>query len=376
MNMKIDSFELEEIKIRIENAIVNVSEVGNRFQGDFAALSNIGLYSSGINKIAAQMNSIATSFQSLARILSIQTGEIFNVESQLTSEINGIAIPDTEGKQEGLNASGSSNFDRNYSSSYHQSSGGVDYDGGVSNTGSVVTPTLDSVLTTETDDGVVSVSVPNIKVESLDVSGVSRQDLSKLSDILHSAATEKGISVSDILSNKAMLESLRGELRKLALSNEVLTALRDMDSEHLQTFLKNIYSEKVSYGGIGFDVVSRYLNGMTVSDLLSGKVSISQIPEFDSIASVDNYLEKLKLQSSDDARINLLYAYNGNTNDSNLDEGSVTILRDFVNTMADQKGISAEEILTNGEYNNYIANKISEMETNCSYLKSFVSSKM
>lgn len=390
--MKIDSGEMSELEGRLNKIFTSVNNMGDGFPEKFVTLTNTNLFATGIQKLNAQIISIANSFCMLGRIINVQTGIVFNSEQKLTNDINDVTIPNVgdEGATSSTGSSTSSSTSSSSSGSAGSSSTGSTSSSGGSSTGSSSGSaggtsgstggsssggnsgsSGSSGSSNNGGSGSGSSTVPVPEITTLTVS-----DLAVISDSVLDIANDKSINVGQLLSSSNTAGDLKKALLKCPLSNELLNKIEDMEPKALQQFLKDIYSGNrtnlIKLGNTSLQVIQNHLmelgEGKSLNDLLSNPNNSDAFIGLKSLENVDKYLESLKVRPIDDVKSDLLYVYNGNVNDSGLTPNSVYAIRHLSEAMAQENNVSVETLLTDSRYNDYVQNKINEVEKSFSYM--------
>lgn len=213
--------------------------------------------------------------------------------------------------------------------------------------------------------------------EEIKITDITVDDLGILSDGLMKIAQEKGANIEEILANQKLQEDIKKALTALPITSELLDKMKDMKTEDLIQFLTNLYngtnSDMIKLDETTQTVLVNYFNILTggtipFADLLSQSNSATLGDGMKAFQTVDALLEELKTKDGNTIRLNLLHIHNGYLTNTNLDENAMNLVRALNETMAKEKGVTVESLLTNGEYDEYIKDKITSIEPHFSYL--------
>lgn len=213
--------------------------------------------------------------------------------------------------------------------------------------------------------------------EEIEIKNITIDDLGILSDGLMKIAQEKGANIEEILANQKLQEDIKKQLTALPLSSELLDKMKDMKADDLVEFLTNLYngtnSDMINLDATTQSVLVNYFNVLTggtipFADLLSQSNSATLGDGMKAFQTVDALLEDLKIKDGSTIRLNLLHIHNGYLTDTNLDEKAMNLVRALNEVMAKEKGVSVETLLTSGEYDEYIKDKVTSIEPHFSYL--------
>ena len=391
-NMKIDSGEMSELEGKLNKIFTSVNNMGDGFPEKFVTLTNTNLFASGIQKLNAQIISIANSFCMLGRIINVQTGIVFNSEQKLTNDINDVTIPKVEEEtstgaiSSGASSSSSSSSSSGSSSSTGSSSGsttsgssGSSSAGGSSSGGNGGSTGSSSGGYGGSSSGGSSSGSGNSGTSTVplpEITTLTVSDLAVISDSVLDIANDKNLNVGQLLSSSNTSGDLKKALLKCPLSKDLLNKIEDMEPRALQEFLKDIYSGNrtnlIRLGNTSLQVIQNHLmelgEGKSLNDLLSNPNNSDAFIGLRSLENVDNYLESLKDLPINEVKSNLLNVYNGNVNDNSLTPNSVYAIRHLGEVMALENNVSVETLLTDSTYDTYVQNKINEVEKSFSYM--------
>lgn len=381
-NMKIDSGEMSELEGKLNKIFTSVNNMGDGFPEKFVTLTNTNLFASGIQKLNAQIISIANSFCMLGRIINVQTGIVFNSEQKLTNDINDVTIPKVEEETStGVTSSGASSSSSSSSSSGSTTSGssGSSSAGGSSSGGNVGSTGSSSGGYGGSSSGGSSSGSGNGGTSTVplpEITTLTVSDLAVISDSVLDIANDKNLNVGQLLSSSNTSGDLKKALLKCPLSKDLLNKIEDMEPRALQEFLKDIYSGNrtnlIRLGNTSLQVIQNHLmelgEGKSLNDLLSNPNNSDAFIGLRSLENVDNYLESLKDLPINEVKSNLLNVYNGNVNDNSLTPNSVYAIRHLGEVMALENNVSVETLLTDSTYDTYVQNKINEVEKSFSYM--------
>lgn len=205
------------------------------------------------------------------------------------------------------------------------------------------------------------------------ISEIKNNDLGVISDGILKIASDKNTNVEDILSDNKMSEDIKKTLLALPISDELKKQINNMKAEDLQKFLKGLYNGKNS-DMIQLDKsIIKYLEGLqengTLKDLLSNSANAELIKNgISEFKGISQYLKGLSTKNIEEIKINLLYANNGYVPDQNLSTNGIDIIRQFTESIAKEKNMSVEQLLTNSEHNDYILSRFNEFKNTSSYL--------
>lgn len=231
-----------------------------------------------------------------------------------------------------------------------------------------------STTTTGSSSSSTQSSSPTTTVtETITITEITNDDLGTVSDGILQIATDKNTNVDSVLEKNDLMEDIKKSLLALSLSEDLTAKITDMNNEDLIEFLKGLYN------GTNADMIQldesiiKYLEQLqengTLKDLLSNSENSellkNGITEF---KGVSQYLKALGNKGVEEIKINLLYTDNGYVPEQNLSENGINIIRGFNESMAQDKNMSTEQLLTSTEHNDYILNRFNEFKNTSSYL--------
>lgn len=218
---------------------------------------------------------------------------------------------------------------------------------------------------------------PATETEKPDITKLPINDLSDISDALYDVLTDSTLEefIEDD-NNKGMLKEL---LEQLPLTEEVKKQLQGMTAEDLADLLGDIYHgnrmDLIELSETSKNVMYEYLegiaaaNGITLQELLTNPTYSELLKaELAKLDKIDGYFEKLLTQDGATIQQNLLFVYNGNL-DEDADNNVMNMVRILSDQMAQEKNVTVEELYTNPEFQNYIKEKVQDMEHTMSFLK-------
>lgn len=214
---------------------------------------------------------------------------------------------------------------------------------------------------------------PSTTTPAATISEIKNDDLGVISEGILQIASDKNTNVEAILSDTKMAEDIKKSLLALPISDELKKQISNMKAEDLQEFLKGLYNGKNSEMIQLDESIIKYLEGLqengTLKDLLSNSANADLIKNgISEFKEISKYLSGLANKNIEEIKMNLLYANNGYIQDQNLSENGVNILRQFAESLAKEKNMSVEQLLTSSEHNDYILSRFKEFKNTSSYL--------
>lgn len=218
--------------------------------------------------------------------------------------------------------------------------------------------------------------IDNIKDQTSYLSKISLSDLQSVVDTLNTIATDKKVSIDQLLNDETLGASIKETfLKNVKLSETYRKMIVEGSSISLVTSLKALLNGEIE-GAFGLDddtelTLKSYLiniakdNNLEYSDLIdteaNSKVLKKALSSMKKINPILSSFTKENVQSS------LLAIYDGDLGGTTLDETSQDIIRSNIDILSSATDINYEELLTEPEYAGEMLNVTERLQRTALY---------
>lgn len=340
---------------------------------DYSLVSNIcDSWKSKITGMNLDSEELTSSFSSLTSN-GILTTTVSSVSASLENVLTSLSMLITEIKN---NSEAQHNIDKSETSN-HENSNSTSENKNVTNNEIASTNSVNA--TSNIEKSSITTSVNNQKEEKIEIKNSIIDSIKNLEfnsyiefmDSLASVVTSE-ISLTTYLTDSNYAEFLKKTLlESIIIPEQVKIQLQEIDAITLQKQLYEMVNDTSIVTDISKSVMYETLekiakeNNIIVSDITKNNKALLDV--FMSFGKTSTMLEELS--ESNELGNSLLKLYDGDSI-STIEKDNVETIRDIVNSLANDKSITVEELLTNSSNKEYLKEKINETGKSYKYITS------
>lgn len=340
---------------------------------DYSLVSNIcDSWKSKITGMNLDSEELTSSFSSLTSN-GILTTTVSSVSASLENVLTSLSMLITEIKN---NSEAQHNIDKSETSN-HENSNSTSENKNVTNNEIASTNSVNA--TSNIEKSSITTSVSNQKEEKIEIKNSIIDSIKNLEfnsyiefmDSLASVVTAE-ISLTTYLTDSNYADFLKKTLlESIIIPEQVKIQLQEIDAITLQKQLYEMVNDTSIVTDISKSVMYETLekiakeNNIIVSDITKNNKALLDV--FMSFGKTSTMLEELS--ESNELGNSLLRLYDGDSI-STIEKDNVETIRDIVNSLANDKSITVEELLTNSSNKEYLKEKINETGKSYKYITS------